>query len=103
MKLRSRNIRLAVVANRVRRASPVYQPLERFLSSLGLPFLARLMDSKSSCTPRRAFGIFELDPALAAERASSCRVEWATRVQVARRQQGDRAPRPSWFSNSRTG
>ena len=63
-RLRSRNIRLAVVANRVRRASPVYQPLERFLNSLGLPFLARLADSEVFVQAAESgMGIFEMDPA----------------------------------------
>src|SRR2546430_8689254 len=41
-RIRVRNIRLAVVANRVRKSVPVYQPLERFLGSLSLPLIARL-------------------------------------------------------------
>jgi len=41
-RIRTANIRLAVVANRVRKNTPVYQPLERFLASLNLPLLARL-------------------------------------------------------------
>src|SRR5436853_1145016 len=44
-RIRARNIQLAVVANRVRSSMPVYQPLERFLNSLGLPFLTRIRDS----------------------------------------------------------
>src|ERR1700704_2501290 len=44
-RIRSRNIQLAVVANRVRSSMPVYQPLERFLNSLGFPFLTRITDS----------------------------------------------------------
>jgi chromosome partitioning protein len=106
-KLRSRNIRLAVVANRVRRSSPVYQPLERFLSSLGLPFLARLSDSEIFLhAAESGLGIFELDPALSAtERAQFMPiVEWADPEFKSR---GDSKviglPRPSWFSNSRTG
>ena len=106
-RIRTRNIRLAVVANRVRRASPVYQPLERFLSSLGLPFLARLSDSEIFLhAAESGLGIFELDPALSAtERAQFMPiVEWADPEFKSR---GDSKvvglPRPSWFSNSRTG
>jgi chromosome partitioning protein len=79
-RLRTRNIRLAVVANRVRRSSPVYQPLERFLSSLGLPFLARLADSEVFVEAAESgIGIFEMDPiASAAEREQFMPiVEWA--------------------------
>src|SRR5205807_8019609 len=46
-RIRTANIRLAVVANRVRKNTPVYQPLERFLASLNLPLLARLGDSEA--------------------------------------------------------
>jgi chromosome partitioning protein len=79
-RLRTRNIRLAVVANRVRRASPVYQPLERFLASLGLPFLARLADSEVFVSAAESgIGIFEMDAtASSAERAQFMPiVEWA--------------------------
>src|SRR6266853_729867 len=44
-RIRANNIRLAVVANRVRKSMPVYQPLERFLNSLNLPLVTRLGDS----------------------------------------------------------
>ena len=58
--LRSGTVRLGVVANRVRRSTPVYQPLERFLGSLGLPFLARLPDSEVFVQAAESgIGIFE--------------------------------------------
>src|SRR2546421_7988370 len=41
-RIRTSNIRLGVIANRVRKTTPVYQPLERFLGSLNLPLLTRL-------------------------------------------------------------
>ena len=68
-----------MVANRVRRSSPVYQPLERFLGSLGLPFLARLSDSEAYVqAAETGAGIFEMDPsASAAEREQFMPiVEW---------------------------
>jgi chromosome partitioning protein len=43
--VRFRNIRVAVVANRVRNNKPVYAPLERFVASLGITFLGRVTDS----------------------------------------------------------
>ena len=43
--VRLRHIRVAVVANRVRSSKPVHAPLERFVASLGIPFLGRLSDS----------------------------------------------------------
>ncbi len=79
-RLRARNVRLAVVANRVRRATPVYQPLERFLSSLGLPFLTRLADSEVFVQAAESgLGIFEMDAiATAAEREQFMPIiEWA--------------------------
>jgi len=78
-RIRTRNIRLAVVANRVRSSMPVYQPLERFLGSLGLPFLTRISDSdvylKAAETGN---GIFEMEQSTgAAERAEFMPiVEW---------------------------
>src|SRR5919201_1856570 len=45
-RIRASNIRLGVIANRVRKSTPVYQPLERFLGSLNLPLLTRLTDSE---------------------------------------------------------
>lgn len=65
---RARKLRLAVVANRVRRASPVYQPLERFLASLGLPFLARLADSEVFVeAAETGTGVFEMSEARGVE------------------------------------
>jgi chromosome partitioning protein len=61
-RIRARNIRLAVIANRVRNAGPVYQPLERFLSSLNLPLLARLSDCEAYVrAAETGLGVFELD------------------------------------------
>lgn len=66
-RVRTRSIRLAVVANRVRSAMPVYQPLERFLASLGLPLLARIRDSEVYLrAAETGVGIYEMDPAAAA-------------------------------------
>jgi len=46
-KVRARNIRIGVVANRVRENTRVYQSLERFLNSLNIPFVARLRDTQN--------------------------------------------------------
>jgi chromosome partitioning protein len=68
--VRSRNIKVAVVANRVRSSMPVYEPLERFLKSLSLPFLTRIRDSDAYIrAAEQGLGVFEMDPsATAAER-----------------------------------
>jgi chromosome partitioning protein len=61
-RIRARNIRLAVVANRVRSSMPVYQPLERFLSSLSLTLLTRLGDSDAFVkAAETGTGVFEMD------------------------------------------
>jgi chromosome partitioning protein len=101
-RLRTRNIRLAVVANRVRRSTPVYQPLERFLSSLGLPFLTRLADSEVFVAAAESgLGIFEMDPtASSAERAQfQPIIEWADPDHKARTEgKVIELSRPSWAS-----
>lgn len=101
-RLRTRNVRLAVVANRVRRSTPVYQPLERFLNSLGLPFLTRLSDSEVFVeAAETGIGIFEMEAsASAAEREQFMPiVEWA---QPEPRTRGSakviELSRPSWAS-----
>jgi chromosome partitioning protein len=81
-RVRARNIRLAVVANRVRSSMPVYQPLERFLNSLNLPFLTRLSDSDAYVKAAEAgIGIFEMPPSEAAAERSEFMpiVEWVER------------------------
>src|SRR5262245_15671517 len=77
-RIRSRSIRLAVVANRVR-SSAVYRPPERFLGWLGLPFLSRLRDSEVYVrAAETGVGVFEMEAAEAgAERAELMPiVEW---------------------------
>lgn len=91
-KVRANNIRLGVVANRVRKSNPVYQPLERFLASLNLPLLARLSDSEVFLQAAESgLGIYEIDFAIsAAERAQfQPIVEWVDRLPVV-----PAAPRP---------
>ena len=101
-RLRARNVRLAVVANRVRRATPVYQPLERFLGSLGLPFLTRLSDSEVFIQAAESgLGIFEMDPSATASEREQFRpiVEWAD-PDYKGRAEGKviELSRPSWAS-----
>ena len=93
--IRARNIRLAVVANRVRKATPVYQPLERFLTSLGLTIVTRLSDSEIFVkAAETGVGIFEMDASLLHRRARA--VPAADRMgrrgaQGAHREHGHRA------------
>lgn len=69
-RIRARNVKVAVVANRVRSSMPVYEPLERFLRSLSLPFLTRIRDSDTYIrAAEQGLGVFEMDAlASAAER-----------------------------------
>jgi chromosome partitioning protein len=78
---RVRRIRVAVVANRVRRSMPVYQPLERFLSALNLNVIARLLDSDAFVKAAESgVGVFEMEPGLS---VAECRqfmpiAEWVS-------------------------
>lgn len=53
--------RLAVVANRVREATRIYDKLHRFLSSLEIPFIATLRETQNYIrAAEQGLGIFEL-------------------------------------------
>jgi chromosome partitioning protein len=81
--IRTRGIRLAVVANRVRSSSPVYQPLERFLNSLSLPLIARLTDSEAYLqAAETGAGIFELDSAATERQQFLPIAEWVETPQL---------------------
>ena len=61
---------------------PVYQPLERFLNSLGLPFLTRISDSDMYVKAAESgIGIFEMGPSAAAAECAEFMpiVEWVGR------------------------
>jgi chromosome partitioning protein len=80
-RIRMRNIRLGVVANKVRNSMPTYQPLERFLKSLELPLIARLSDSDGYLqAAETGVGIFESDAAECAQFLPI--VEWVGGAQV---------------------
>lgn len=69
--VRTRGIRIGVIANRVRRSMPVYQPLERFLGALNLNLIARLLDSDAFVrAAETGLGIFDMEPGFA---AAECR------------------------------
>jgi len=76
-RIRSRSIRLAVVANRVRSSAQVYRPLERFLGSLSLPFLTRLTDSEVYLrAAETGFGVFEVNDAAPEREEFMPIIEW---------------------------
>ncbi len=60
--MRTSRTKAAVVANRVKNSKAIYEPLERFLDTLKLPFLTRLHDSENYIfAAARGMGIFEMD------------------------------------------
>jgi len=80
-RMRSGHIKMAVVANKVRRSMPAYAPLQQMLDSLGLKLLARLVDSDVYLKAAESgTGIFEMNPGIA---QAECKqfipiVEWVT-------------------------
>jgi chromosome partitioning protein len=77
-KVRAVGTRVAVVANRVRPNTLAFQDLERFLSALGLPFVASLRDSQSHVrAAERGVCIHELDKS----RTVKDRACWAPLIQ----------------------
>lgn len=61
-KVRARDIRVGVVANRVKENTLVFKALERFLVSLRLPFVAQLRDSQHYVrAAERGIGIHDLE------------------------------------------
>jgi chromosome partitioning protein len=62
-RLRSGQAQVAIVANKVRPSMPAYQPLVRFLESIELRLVARLLDSDMYLRAAESgVGIFEMDP-----------------------------------------
>ncbi len=78
-RMKTGNIRMAIVANKVRRSMPSYPPLQQLLDSLGLKLLARLIDSDVYMKAAESgAGIFEMNPSVA---SAECKqfmpiVEW---------------------------
>jgi chromosome partitioning protein len=65
-RMKTGNIRVAMVANKVRRSMPAYPPLQQLLDSLGLKLLARLIDSDIYMkAAETGAGIFEMNPSVA--------------------------------------
>lgn len=61
-KIRKFGIRVAVVANRVRRHTPTYEPLENFLSNLNIPFVTSLSDTDNYIiAAEQGIGIHEMN------------------------------------------
>jgi len=91
--VRFRNIRVAVVANRVRSGKPVYAPLERFVASLGIAFLGRVSDSDTYVeAAETGLGIFDLP-------ADTCSAELREFQPIVRWVSGDDAIADAAISN----
>lgn len=61
-KIRQHGIRVGVIANRVRRNTPMYEPLQRFLGNLRIPFLTTLSDTDNYIiAAEQGIGIHEMD------------------------------------------
>jgi len=73
-KARSRMIRIAVIANRVRKSTITYRALERFLFSLNIPFVSSLRDTQLYA---QAFEIGVGVQELTSPRARVEREQWA--------------------------
>jgi chromosome partitioning protein len=83
--VRLRNIRVAVVANRVRSTRPIFEPLERFVSSLDMAFVARVSDSDVYVDAAEAgLGVFDMP-------IEKCSAEQREFAPIARWVQGDLA------------
>ena len=77
-KVRSRSIRVGVVANRVRKNTKVYQSLRRFLDSLNIPFVAYLRDTQNYVqSAEEGMGIHELK----AHQIHKDRTQWKKLIQ----------------------
>lgn len=89
-KIRKYGIHVCVVANRVRRETPHYEPLKRFLSSLEIPFVSSLTDTDNYILASESgLGIFEMDES----ETTMEREEWLPLVKWLACP--DRAPRPA--------
>ncbi len=64
-KISRKQTKIAVVANRVRENTLIYQSLQAFLKSLKIPFLTSLRDTQSYIhAEERGIGIFEMAPSV---------------------------------------
>lgn len=84
--VRFRNIRVAVVANRVRNSKPIYAPLERFVAALNIMFLGRITDSDVYVeAAETGLGVFDMsaDAAGAEQRELLAVARWVQGEQTA--------------------
>lgn len=66
-KVSRKEVKLAVVANRVKENTNIFHTLERFLDRLSIPFITSLRDTQNYIKAAdRGVGIFEMGPAMVA-------------------------------------
>ena len=88
-KVRTRDIRLGVVANRVKENTLVFQALERFLTTLRFPFVASLRDTQHYVrAAEQGVGIHDLEDA----RAQRDRVQWEPLLSWVEQDVGEEIP-----------
>ncbi|QKT03968.1 ParA family protein [Ectothiorhodospiraceae bacterium 2226] len=76
-KVRSRGVRVGLVANRVRRSTAVYDALRRFLAALDLPLLTELRDGENYLLAADlGVGVHELAREMAAESLDADLSQW---------------------------
>ncbi len=90
-RMQARKLPVAIVANKVRRSMPRYQPLDWFLESLELTLTARLVDSDVYLKAvENGYGIFEMPQSVA---ASECQ-QFLPLAEWVESQEPHRSPRP---------
>jgi chromosome partitioning protein len=96
--VRFRDIRVAVVANRVRTSRPVYAPLEKFVAALKISFLTKVSDSDAYVdAAERGLGVFEMpeDQCAAERREFQPIVDWVLGGAAVADAPATAAPEPS--------
>ncbi len=96
-KVRSLPVQVGVVANRVKRDTPVYQPLQRFLKRLEIPFITTLWDSYCYTeAAEQGLSVHELEHVEEDELTQwEPMLDWLAKGEARAEQTADAAPRPS--------
>jgi chromosome partitioning protein len=82
IKVKRRECRIAVVANRVRKNTLIYQRLHHFLNTLHIPFIATLRDTQNYIrASEQGLGIFDMPPGQVREDLAGWKplLEWVER------------------------
>lgn len=96
-RMERRTERVAVIANRVKKNTLIYAKLQRFLHSLGIPFVTSLRDTQNYVRASAAgMGIHELDARAARDdvRDWQALIDWLEQRPAAERAPSSAAPPP---------